>query len=118
MFCYPEHISTEMKRLFQGLRSRFIRPQIEATTFADRATPFIATLNTIHPFREGNGRTQLIFLALLADEAQHPLDFELLSPDQLLAAMIRSFSSDERALHNTIARLITPVSSRHQNRTD
>jgi fido (protein-threonine AMPylation protein) len=34
--------------------------------FAENAVHFLAELNAIHAFREGNGRTQLSFFALLA----------------------------------------------------
>jgi cell filamentation protein len=43
--------------------------------FAGRGAHFLAELNAIHAFREGNGRAQLTFFALLADRAGHPLDF-------------------------------------------
>jgi cell filamentation protein len=43
--------------------------------FAARAADIMAFLNAIHPFREGNGRTQRIFLQELAQDAGHGLDF-------------------------------------------
>lgn len=106
MFCYPEHILGEMSRLFAQLeRDAFLR-DLDAGTFAARAAHFIAELNAIHPFREGNGRTQLAFLALLADQAGHPLNFEGLNPEVFLAAVIRSFGGDEEQLATVIAALL------------
>lgn len=66
--------------------------------FAQNAAHFLAEPNAIHPFREGNGRTQLTFLALLADRAGHPLDLDKLDPDVMLDAMVRSFNGDESAV--------------------
>jgi len=63
-------------------------------------------LNAIHAFREGNGRTQLTFFAVLADYAGHPLDLEKLQPDEMLEAMIASFDGDERKLTTAIKSLI------------
>ncbi len=58
-FCYPEYIDREMRRLFARLaKGRQLRG-LDDTTFADQAAHFLAELNAIHPFREGNGRTQL-----------------------------------------------------------
>ena len=51
---------------------------LDAQTFADKAAHFLAELNAIHAFREGNGRSQLTFFALLADHAGHPLKIEKL----------------------------------------
>lgn len=105
-FCYPEHIRREMTRLFASLkRERYFR-DLPTRAFADRSARFLATLNAIHPFREGNGRTQTIFLALLADRAGHPLALDRLMPERFLAAMIASFRGDERPLIAEIRRLI------------
>src|SRR5487761_1517779 len=65
-FCYPENIRREMRKLFADLkRDNYLRGS-SREQFAVRAAHFLASLNAIHPFREGNGRTQTIFLVLLA----------------------------------------------------
>ena len=66
----------------------------------------MAELNAVHAFREGNGRTQLSFFALLADNALHPLNLDRLNPEEMLAAMIASFDGDERRLAAVIQELI------------
>jgi cell filamentation protein len=72
-FCYPEHIDREMKQLFADLKKReFLRDMIVGE-FAEGAAHFLAEVNAIHAFREGNGRTQLSFLKILAERAGHPL---------------------------------------------
>jgi len=66
----------------------------------------LADLNAIHPFRGGNGRTQLRYLTLLAECAEHPLALERLDPAEVLRPMIKSFAGDERPLAGLIARLV------------
>ena len=105
-FCYPEHIAAEMRSVFAGLKQEQFLRGLGRTDFASIAAHFVSELNAIHPFREGNGRTQLTFLALLADRADHPLDLDRLDPDATLAAMIKSFAGDERPLSSVIAALI------------
>ena len=108
MFCYPEHIDSEMRKLFGRLsRDRFLQG-LTAREFAARAAHVLAELNAIHPFREGNGRTQLTYLTLLAAHAGHPLALERMNPSAMLAAMIASFKSDEAPLATLIGRLIEP----------
>jgi cell filamentation protein len=106
MFCYPEHIDGEMRSLFAQLsRDRFfggLRP----TELANGAARFLTQLNAIHPFREGNGRTQLTYLTLLASHAGHPLTLERLDPKVVLPAMIASFKGDEVPLASVIKELI------------
>ncbi len=60
-FCFPEYIEKEMNRLFATLRQSLAAENIEQ--FVDQATRFLADLNAIHPFREGNGRGQLAFMS-------------------------------------------------------
>ena len=107
MFCYPEHLATETGRVFDELRkARHLRGR-DADGFAHGAAHFLGELNAIHPFRDGNGRSQLTFLRSLADQAAHPLDFRNFQPEAFLEAMIDSFHGDERPLTRTIERLIT-----------
>lgn len=108
MFCYPEHIDAEMRKLFDGLARDHLLRGLARGEFAKRATHVLAELNAIHPFREGNGRTQLAYLALLAANAGHPLAVERLNPEAMLAAMIASFKSDAAPLAAQIAGLIEP----------
>lgn len=46
--------------------------------------------NELHPFREGNGRTQRVFLRQLAQSAGYELDFASVDPDALMIATIQS----------------------------
>ncbi len=105
-FCYPEHISSEMTRLFYDLnRKEYLRNQSRGR-FATGVAAFLSTLNAIHPFREGNGRTQTTFLVLIAEQAGHPLDLDRLDPELFLKAMVKSFKGDDRPLERQILRLI------------
>lgn len=105
-FCYPEHIDREMRRLFAALRGENYFRGLDAEAFAKKAAHVLAELNAIHPFREGNGRTQLSFLLVLADRAGHALALERLDPPKMLRAMVTSFNGNERPLANMIGRLI------------
>lgn len=105
MFCYPEHIAHEMKTLFGELKAQLFLRDLALRAFAERGAHFLATLNAIHPFREGNGRTQTTFFAAIAHQAGHPLDLEKLDPAGFLNAMIVSFTGDEAPLAEQIHRL-------------
>ena len=56
--------------------------------FASRAADIMAELNAIHPFREGNGRTQRVFIEELATQAGHGLDFTVVSKERMIQASI------------------------------
>lgn len=62
LFCYPEYIASEASKLFAELANRdFLADAADSDDFARGAAWFLPELNAIHPFREGNGRTQLVF---------------------------------------------------------
>ncbi|NVO15449.1 MAG: Fic family protein [Rhodoplanes sp.] len=105
LFCYPEHIGTEMDKLFAGLRRDRFFASIDRGDFAHKAAHFLAELNAVHPFREGNGRTQLAFITLLAEHAGHALDLDRMQPETMLDATIRSFEGDEGPLTTLIAEI-------------
>ncbi len=105
-FCYPEHIAREMTALFAGLKAKHYLANLSAESFAPAAAEFLATLNAIHPFREGNGRTQTSFLALLANHAGYPLDLDRLEREPFLAAMVASFKGNNLPLTAQIQILI------------
>jgi cell filamentation protein len=105
-FCFPENIDAEMTKLFASLARQNNFADLSKTEFAKRAAHFLAELNAIHPFREGNGRTQLSFLGIVAEQAGHPLDFEKLKPDEILSGIIESFTGDEDNLRRAITDLI------------
>jgi cell filamentation protein len=105
-FCFPEHIEAEATKLFSGLQAQNYLKGLPADQFSERGAHFLAELNAIHAFREGNGRTQLTFFALLADQAGETLDLEKLDPEATLHAMIASFDGDESGLAAIINELV------------
>lgn len=106
MFCYPEHIDAQMEGLFGRLGVDRHLAGLNADDFARGGAHFLSELNAIHPFREGNGRTQTAFFVMLAELAGHPVDLDKLLPDEFLAAMIAAFNGDETPLAAQIRHLI------------
>ncbi|HHS6678195.1 TPA: Fic/DOC family protein [Campylobacter jejuni] len=53
---------------------------------AKNLAKFMGEINALHPFREGNGRTQRIFLNELAKNAGYKLDLNLISKHKMIHA--------------------------------
>src|SRR5208282_3264614 len=96
----------EMTRLFADLARKKRLGGLDASMFARGAAHLLAELNAIHPFREGNGRTQLAYLTILADRADHPLALEDLRSEAMLEETIKRFQGDERPLTDVIGELV------------
>ena len=66
--------------------------------FAEGAGPVLGDVNHVHPFREGNGRTQLQYLKQLAEQAGHAIDLTQVDPAAWLEASRRSNAGDHAAI--------------------
>lgn len=80
MFQFVRYIPTGMadvhRRVVEGKHLR----NLSRRSFAAKAGEVIGDLNYVHPFREGNGRTQLVYLEQLALKAGQQLDLRRLDP--------------------------------------
>lgn len=106
-FCYPEYIENEMERIFTVLADQGFLTGLSPEEFVVQAAHILAEINAAHPFREGNGRTQLAFLMILAENAGLSVDEDKLDQDRVIEAMIESFVGNENALSNLITELIS-----------
>lgn len=105
-FCYPENIDAQLGKLFSDLATANYFVDLSPGDFAIAAAEFLATLNFIHAFREGNGRVQLSFMLLLGETTGHIFHIERLDPAVMLDAMIASFNGNEVPLSNIIMELV------------
>lgn len=70
--------------------------------FAEKAAYYMGEINAIHPFREGNGRTQREFINQLAYNAQYYISWSDISSEDILEATIKSFNGDIADLERLI----------------
>lgn len=105
-FCFPEHIEAEMERLFSQLAKNGMFGAKGPAQFVNEAANFLGELNAIHPFREGNGRSQLAFMSMLGEEAGFPFDFSRVERETFLPAMVLSYAGDLRPLTVELTKLL------------
>ena len=74
--------------------------------FAEGAGPLLGDVNHVHPFREGNGRTQLQYLKQLAAHAGHPIDLTRIDRAGWLDASRRSNAGDHAAITHCLRRAL------------
>ena len=73
-FAFPHLLESVLAKQFRSLATEGDLTGLDPATFAVRAAHHIGELNTIHAFREGNGRTMRLHLQQLATRAGHPFD--------------------------------------------
>ncbi|WP_083464265.1 Fic family protein [Phaeobacter sp. 11ANDIMAR09] len=70
--------------------------------FSEQAGELIGDLNHVHPFREGNGRTQMQFLQQLSEKAGHKIDLCKIDKEQWIDASISSNRGDHSKMQDCI----------------
>ena len=105
-FCLPHHIETYSAEVFDALaKERHLRG-LSRDGFLDRLAHYFAEVNAVHPFREGNGRTQRAFFRQLSREAGWPIDWSGLDPAVNEAASMASLRGDNGPLRRLLATLV------------
>jgi cell filamentation protein len=89
-FCPAEDITDYAGRLFLRLRGLDCLKGLNSKEFIEEFVGLYISTNHLHPFREGNGRTQRLFLTQLADSAGYELNFSNIDIDELMIATIQS----------------------------
>ncbi|ALE03035.1 BID domain-containing T4SS effector [Bartonella ancashensis] len=80
--------------------------------FVEEATEIFTTLNYIHPFREGNGRTQRVFCEKLAQAAGHKLDFSLVTNKRMTDVSIAAMRNNLEPMQHMLEDISNPDKSR------
>jgi len=105
-FCLPQHIETYAAEVFDALaKERFLRA-LTRSAFLDRATHYLAEVNALHPFREGNGRAQRAFFRQLSRDAGWPIDWAELDPDENVNASMAALRGDNAPLRRLLDSLV------------
>ena len=89
-FCPAGQINEQADRMFSYLKNQHFFCGLPKDAFADALVDFYCSTNMLHPFREGNGRTQRIFLSQLAQNAGYMLNFAKIDGELLMIATIQS----------------------------
>ncbi len=103
-FCRAEFIAGEMDKRFAIIKAENNLRGLTPAAFAARAAEHSCELNAIHPFLDGNGRTQRAFLEVLAKQAGHRIDLARIDPDAWNEAAKMSYYTQEyRLMHAIVA---------------
>jgi cell filamentation protein len=101
-------IAGTLKHITGKLRAENYLRGLSREEFSSRAALLMVDLNGVHPFREGNGRTQRVFISELAQEAGHPLDFSCVSRERMIQASIAGNEKNDPAM---MQRLFNEISN-------
>jgi cell filamentation protein len=107
-FQFRQYIPTGMADVHRRLTRAGFLKRLPASEFAREAGVIVGDINYIHPFREGNGRTQAQYLMQLAAQAGHRLDFRRVDPAMWIEASKESHATDYALMADVIGKAIVP----------
>jgi cell filamentation protein len=99
------------------LRDDHMLQGLDRERFIERLAVSFDNFNTLHPFREGNGRTQHVFWTLIARDAGWGLDWSQVSKHENdIASFIAHENVDYSRLEAMFAKIVQPLSPEQDRR--
>lgn len=94
MFCKVQFIETQASELFKKLKEDNYLQRLEKDALIIKLAYYFSEINALHPFRDGNGRTQREFIRELTLSAGYTIRFTNISENEMLEASLSSFMCD------------------------
>ncbi len=89
-FAKADEIERIADACFKRLADNNYFRNMDFKDFVENIIDFYCVTNDLHPFREGNGRVQRIFIAQLIRFNGYDIDFNMIDTDELMMATIQA----------------------------
>ena len=111
LFCLPQYIDSFAKDLFSNLKNSkyFLNQNKEQLIIS--ITNLLGDLNALHPFREGNGRTQREFVRYIAGINGYGLNWAVVTSEENITASYESVNGNNGKLQSLITRIIYEINA-------
>lgn len=106
LFCLPQYIEPSAAEIFRQLRDENFLQSLERDAFIDRLAYYLGEVNAIHPFHEGNGRTQRAFFEQLAYDAGFTLAWHHLDAARNIATSAAIMRGDAAPMRKMLDELV------------
>jgi cell filamentation protein len=106
-FQFRQFIETGMSDVHRRLEKADFLKGLSAAEFARAAAVIMGDVNYVHPFREGNGRTQLFYFEQLAAQAGHSLDLGRIEAAGWITASRAAHGGDYKPMEDEIGRALS-----------
>lgn len=113
-FCNCIYIEAGSKPIFDKLKQDRYLIGTPSNVIGEKLAYYLGEINVIHPFREGNGRVQRVFIESFARVAGYQVDFTNVSGREMIEASADAFNCDYRKMTDIFQRITSPISSMEQ----
>lgn len=91
MFCNARFIESQASEIFKNLKEENYLQGLNEKEGAIRMAYYFSEINALHPFREGNGRSQREFIRTLSLNMGYVINFAKVSKEEMIKASQDSF---------------------------
>jgi cell filamentation protein len=113
-FCNYMFINNMAEEVFSKLQKENYLIGLTIEEMITKLSYYLGELNAIHPFREGNGRAQRVFIEYLAQAAGYYVDFSEITSQEMIEASAESFVCNYSKMDNIFRKIIEPIPSGEQ----
>lgn len=113
LFALPQFIESEANKLFANLANEQHLVGLGRGEFVERTAFYLGEINALHPFREGNGRTQRAFIDQLVAKNDYAIDWTQITAEDNIDASRESMNGDNRLLVDLIDRALVNMRDLH-----
>jgi len=113
-FAMPTQIEPYLNKVFAQLSQDDYLTKLDLAGFCKKASHYFSQINAVHPFREGNGRIQRLFLDKLAAHAGYKLSWDKVSRKEYIEASISSFRGYDAEIEEVFSS-ITHIADRNSS---
>ena len=103
-FAHHAHLERAAAPIFRDLAQENHLRGLEPAAWSRRAAHYLAELNALHPFRDGNGRALRALFSQVAHDSGYTIVWKHMTQADMLEASRRSFSGDLAPLTTLIQR--------------
>ena len=113
-FANADMIEPAAQSLFRELHAENLLRDLTHDQYVQRLAHYYSEINVMHPFREGNGRTQRTFSSQLVAIVGYHFAWEQLDADENLRVCIAAYDGDEAPL----AAMLNDLLEKQHDRTN
>ncbi|HWQ72929.1 MAG TPA: Fic family protein [Desulfitobacteriaceae bacterium] len=117
LFCNYQFIEPNAQSLFQKLHKENYLKDAAQDEVPLRLAHYLSEINALHPFREGNGRVQRLFIEYLAENAGYRVDFSQVTDKQMIEASAASFLCDYAKMNEIFTVITEPLAQDNMTQT-